>query len=70
LPSALEIHRYLPAVNNLSLRRICNEFVTRTEKKLMKKALMSTSWNRKKAAGLLNISYKSLLNKIKTYEIS
>lgn len=70
LPSSFEIHNYLPAVKNLSLRRICNEFVSRTEKKLMKKALMTTSWNRKKAAGLLNISYKSLLNKIKTYEIS
>jgi two-component system response regulator AtoC len=70
LPSSFEILNYLPVVDNLSLRRICNEFVSRTEKKLMKKALMTTSWNRKKAAGLLNISYKSLLNKIKTYEIT
>jgi two-component system response regulator AtoC len=70
LPSSFEILNYLPAVNNFSLRRICNEFVSRTEKKLMKKALMTTSWNRKKAAGLLNISYKSLLNKIKTYELT
>jgi two-component system response regulator AtoC len=70
LPSSFEILNYLPEVNNLSLRRICNEFVSRTEKKLMKKALMTTSWNRKKAAGLLNISYKSLLNKIKTYELT
>lgn len=69
LPSSLEIHKYLPSLNNFSLRDICNEFVGRTEKKLMKKALLSTSWNRKKAAGLLNISYKSLLNKIKIYEI-
>ena len=70
LPSSFEIHKYLPAVNNLSLRRICNEFVSRTEKKLMQQALMTTSWNRKKAAGLLNISYKSMLNKIKTYELT
>jgi two-component system response regulator AtoC len=70
LPSSFEILNYLPGVNNLSLRRICNEFVSRTEKKVMKKALMTTSWNRKKAAGLLNISYKSLLNKIKTYELT
>ncbi len=69
LPSSFEIHNYLPAVKNLSLRRICNEFVSRTEKKLMKKALTTASWNRKKAAGLLNISYKSLLNKIKIYEL-
>jgi two-component system response regulator AtoC len=70
LPSSFEILNYLPAVNNFSLRRISNEFVSRTEKKLMKKALMTTSWNRKKAAGLLNISYKSLLNKIKIYELT
>ena len=69
LPSSIEIHNYLPALSNLSLRRICNEFVSRTEKKMMKKALMTTSWNRKKAAGLLNISYKSLLNKIKIYQL-
>jgi DNA-binding NtrC family response regulator len=31
----------------------------------MRKALEETNWNRKKAARLLNISYKSLLNKIK-----
>jgi two-component system response regulator AtoC len=70
LPSSFEIHNYLPALKNLSLRRICNEFVSRTEKKMMQKALMTTSWNRKKAAGLLNISYKSLLNKIKIYELN
>ena len=35
----------------------------------MKKALESTSWNRKKAAELLNISYKSMLNKMKAYDI-
>jgi two-component system response regulator AtoC len=70
LPSSFEILNYLPVVDNLSLRRICNEFVSRTEKKLMRKALMTTSWNRKKAAGLLNISYKSLLNKIKIYELN
>jgi two-component system response regulator AtoC len=41
----------------------------RAEKKLVKKALDSTNWNRKRAAALLEISYKSLLNKIKEYNL-
>ena len=56
-------------LSNLSLKSICSEFVSRAEKKMMKKALESTNWNRKKAAGVLDISYKSLLNKIKHYEL-
>lgn len=70
LPDAFEIQKYLPALKTLSLKNICNEFVSRTEKRLMQKALESTNWNRKKAAELLNISYKSMLNKMKMYEIS
>ena len=33
------------------------------------KALEQTNWNRKKAATLLQISYKALLYKIRQYEI-
>lgn len=69
LPEAHEIKAFIPTAENLSLRSICDEFVARTEKRLMKKALESTNWNRKKAAALLNISYKSMLNKIKAYDI-
>lgn len=70
LPGIFEIQHYMQALNTLSLKHICDEFVSRTEKRLMQKALESTNWNRKKAAELLNISYKSMLNKIKMYEIS
>lgn len=69
LPKDYEIKEFIPTVKNLSLRSICDEFVARTERKLMKRALESTNWNRKKAAELLNISYKSMLNKIKAYDI-
>jgi two-component system response regulator AtoC len=65
-----EIKSYMADLNSISLKTICGEFITRAEKKLMRKALDSTNWNRKKAAGLLNISYKSLLNKIKVYNLS
>jgi transcriptional regulator with PAS, ATPase and Fis domain len=36
----------------------------------MEKALERTNWNRKKAAAMLNISYKSMLNKIKAYNLT
>jgi DNA-binding NtrC family response regulator len=69
LPKPSEIKNYLSALKNMSLKGICDKFVTRTERRLMKKALESTHWNRRKAAQLLNISYKSMLNKIKAYDI-
>lgn len=69
LPKTYEIKDFIPTAKNLSLRSICDEFVSRTEKRLMKRALESTNWNRKKAAELLNISYKSMLNKMKAYDI-
>ena len=69
LPKIHEIKSSLPDLRNLSLKKVCEEFVARTEKKLMQRALESTNWNRKKAAQLLNISYKSMLNKIKVYDI-
>ena len=69
LPKPHEIKRSLADLHNMSLKKVCEEFVARTEKNLMKKALESTNWNRKKAAELLKISYKSMLNKMKAYDI-
>lgn len=60
----------LKNLDNLSLKRVSSDFLARTEKKIIRKALDQTKWNRKKAAGLLDISYKSLLNKIKKYKLS
>jgi two-component system response regulator AtoC len=65
-----DIKKYVRDLNNISLKKISGIFLRRAEKKLVKKALESTSWNRKKAAKLLDISYKSLLNKIKEYELN
>jgi transcriptional regulator with PAS, ATPase and Fis domain len=56
--------------NDFSLKAVCSEFMKKTEKKLLKIALERTNWNRKKAAELLDISYKSLLNKIKAYDLA
>jgi len=64
------LERYLRDRNNLALKNIRRVYVQRTEKAIIKMALEQTSWNRKKAADLLDISYKSLLNKIKDYQMT
>jgi two-component system response regulator AtoC len=48
-----------------SLKQINREAARRAEAKIIVRALEMTNYNRKKAAELLNISYKSLLYKIK-----
>lgn len=48
-----------------SLKEIHREALIKAESELIIKALEMTNWNRKKAAELLNISYKALLYKIK-----
>ena len=52
-----------------SLRQIHQGAVMKAEADVIRKALEMTNWNRKKAAGVLNISYKALLMKIKKYAI-
>jgi len=69
MPETLEIEHFINTSQNISLKNICNVFASRMEKQLIEKALETTNWNRKKAATLLNISYKSMLNKLKIYEI-
>ena len=61
---------YLGQVGELNMRDICWGVLARVEKRVMKKALESTNWNRKKAAAMLDISYKSMLNKIKHYDLA
>ncbi len=48
-----------------SLREINKEAVKKAESETILKALEMVNWNRKKAADVLNISYKALLYKIK-----
>jgi transcriptional regulator with GAF, ATPase, and Fis domain len=48
-----------------SLREVHHEAIIKAESEMIRKALERTNWNRKKAASLLNISYKALLYKIK-----
>ena len=64
------LEKKLKNLDNLSLKSVSADFLARTEKKIIRKALDHTNWNRKKTAGLLDISYKSLLNKIKKYKLA
>ncbi|MCP4748638.1 MAG: sigma-54-dependent Fis family transcriptional regulator [Desulfobacteraceae bacterium] len=70
LKDLANIKRSLHSINRQPLKKICDKYVSQIEKKIMQKALECTNWNRKKAAALLNISYKSMLNKMKLYEIA
>ena len=65
-----DLKKYLEDNNHMSLKLITADFMERMEKKLMKKALEITNWNRRQAAVILDISYKSLLNKIKAYKLA
>jgi two-component system response regulator AtoC len=52
-----------------SLKKRVGAAIAAEEKTLIGDALTKTNWNRRKAAQLLDISYRSLLYKIKDYQI-
>ena len=60
-----------PASNleGFALKKRVGAAVASEEKALITQALSKTNWNRRKAAQLLEISYRSLLYKIKEYQI-
>ncbi len=58
-----------PEPESFSLKTITQEAIAGAEKKAIRRALEETKWNKKKAAALLEISYRSLLYKIKEYGI-
>ncbi|MGA9480222.1 MAG: helix-turn-helix domain-containing protein, partial [Desulfobacterales bacterium] len=62
-----DIKTFLKETKTYSLKSLRQEFTTAVEKNLVNKALAFTSGNRKKAAAVLEVSYKSLLNKMKAF---
>lgn len=50
---------------NISLKEIAKKASLEAERQAIEQALKLTRWNRKKAASILNINYKTLLTKIK-----
>lgn len=53
-----------------ALKKRVSEAVSREEKTLISEVLGRTNWNRRKAAEILEISYRSLLYKIKEYGLN
>lgn len=56
--------------SSCSLKDVGKEAAKNAEKELLKNILNQTHWNRKKAAKVLNISYKALLYKLKKYDLA
>jgi two-component system response regulator AtoC len=54
---------------NFNLKDAGKRAAEEAEKEMIQNTLQETHWNRKKAAQLLHVSYKALLNKIQKYHI-
>jgi transcriptional regulator with PAS, ATPase and Fis domain len=72
LPSKIPVDGPLQSVRNghLSLKNVGKRAAQQAERALIADTLLETRWNRKKAAELLDISYKALLYKIKQNGLS
>jgi len=64
-PAAPKPAELAPDAGNCSLKDISRTAARGAERELILKMLLHTRWNRKETAGLLGISYKALLYKIK-----
>jgi len=69
-PEKIGITENQNSLKPISMKGVCKQVVVKTEKKMIKEALQLNKWNRKKAARMLDISYRSILNKIKEYRLS
>jgi two-component system response regulator AtoC len=55
--------------STVSLKSMSRSLTSTAEKEAILRALQQTQWNRKQAAVMLNVSYKTLLNKIRKLDI-
>ena len=55
--------------SDFSLRTITKAYVSEVEREAILRALRETQWNRRKAAGMLKVSYKTLLNRILEFDL-
>ena len=55
--------------DDFSLKKISKAYVSEVECQAILRALKETQWNRKKAAQLLQVSYKTLLNRIREFDL-
>ena len=54
---------------DICLKTICRQYVAELERRSIVKALKLTRWNRKRAAQILQVSYKTLLNRIEEFKL-
>ena len=54
---------------NFSLKKISKAYVSEAERLMILRTLRETEWNRKKAAQKLQVSYKTLLNRIEEFKL-
>jgi transcriptional regulator with PAS, ATPase and Fis domain len=54
-------------IRSMTLREITEREIASAEKNIISRVLRKTNGNKKKAAELLQVSYKCILNKVKTY---
>ena len=54
---------------NFSLKKISKAYVSEAERIMISQTLRETDWNRKKAAQKLQVSYKTLLNRIEEFKL-
>ena len=62
-------HSDVKSPRTRTLREFCREATQKAETDAILDVLFHTRWNRRKAARILQISYKALLNRIKEYRI-
>ncbi len=69
-PTAKKVHlQHATAHDNSNMSSIVRDLKGQTESRLIKDALDSSGWNRRRAALRLGISYRSLLYKIQVYQL-
>jgi transcriptional regulator with PAS, ATPase and Fis domain len=59
-----------PQSDDYSLKGRVGKTIASEEKRLIAEVLNRVNWNRRKAADILQISYRSLLYKIKDYNLN
>ncbi len=64
-----KIKQLLKGKKEIPLKDITGQYIAEVEKRAILRALEMTRWNRKKAAELLQVSYKTLLNRIDEFDL-
>jgi two-component system, NtrC family, response regulator AtoC len=55
---------------DFSLKKVSSDYVAEAEKNAILEVLAKTHWNRKRAAEVLGVSYKTLLTRIEAFGLN